>query len=200
MAVAVCYTNESLQSQVNQTFNPHVGKMLPLMKTFYRDRFWESHILWLPHVFVDFRHVTLWNFGSVETQSMYFRSYKVSCLLEKPNAPFSYRYSSLLATTSTAEDPSARSPTLKSSMMSNSMYNEVRELYIKAAQLAPHNNIDAEVQVRSLLSIIPYFFISTAEQFSSIIFKYLINWGFYTTERNGEFSSIKFKFLGHVTR
>ena len=34
--------------------------------------------------------------------------------------------------------------------MSNSMYNEVRELYIKAAQLAPHNNIDAEVQVRSI--------------------------------------------------
>ena len=127
---------------------------------------------------------------------MYFRSYKVSCLLEKPNAPFSYRYSSLLATTSTAEDPSARSPTLKSSMMSNSMYNEVRELYIKAAQLAPHNNIDAEVQVRSLLFIISYFFIST-EQLSSIRFKY---WGFYTTEHKGEFFPIKFKFLGHVTR
>lgn len=31
--------------------------------------------------------------------------------------------------------------------MSNSMYNEVRELYIKAAQLAPDNDIDADVQV-----------------------------------------------------
>ena len=60
------------------------------------------------------------------------------------------RYSGLLANPTSTEDSSARSPTLKSSMMSNSMYNEVRELYIKAAQLAPHNNIDAEVQVRSI--------------------------------------------------
>lgn len=85
MAVAVCYTNESLQSQACDALK-----------------------LWLSR---------------------------------------NPKYSSLLATTSTAEDPSARSPTLKSSMMSNSMYNEVRELYIKAAQLAPHNNIDAEVQI-----------------------------------------------------
>lgn len=35
--------------------------------------------------------------------------------------------------------------------MSNSMYNEVRELFIKAAQLAPDNNIDAEVQVSHFL-------------------------------------------------
>ncbi|XP_028393926.1 peroxisomal targeting signal 1 receptor-like isoform X2 [Dendronephthya gigantea] len=56
------------------------------------------------------------------------------------------RYSGLLTNTVT-EEPSARSPTLKSSMMSNSMYNEVRELYIKAAQLAPENDIDAEVQI-----------------------------------------------------
>lgn len=56
------------------------------------------------------------------------------------------RYSGLL-TDAVNEDSPARSPTLKSSMMSNSMYNEVRELYIKAAQLAPENDIDAEVQV-----------------------------------------------------
>jgi hypothetical protein len=61
------------------------------------------------------------------------------------------RYSSILAPTASPEDPLSRSPTLKSSMMSNSMYNEVRELYIKAAQLSPHNNIDAEVQVRDIL-------------------------------------------------
>ena len=62
------------------------------------------------------------------------------------------RYSGLLDNASFAEDLSARSPTLKSSMMSNSMYNEVRELYIKAAQLAPHDNIDAEVQVSLLFN------------------------------------------------
>ena len=36
----------------------------------------------------------------------------------------------------------------RGSFMSNSMYSEVRDLYIQAAQMAPHNNIDSEVQVR----------------------------------------------------
>ncbi|XP_046851349.1 peroxisomal targeting signal 1 receptor-like isoform X2 [Xenia sp. Carnegie-2017] len=57
------------------------------------------------------------------------------------------RYCSLLDNTTKTNEKSPQSPTFTSSIMSNSMYNEVRELYIKAAQLAPDNDIDADVQI-----------------------------------------------------
>ena len=42
---------------------------------------------------------------------------------------------------------SARSWHVTSSLMSPDMYNEIRELYITAAQLSPVNDIDSNVQV-----------------------------------------------------
>lgn len=40
----------------------------------------------------------------------------------------------------------ARSRLVTSSIMSSEMYNEIRDLYITAAQRAPVNDIDANVQ------------------------------------------------------
>ena len=62
------------------------------------------------------------------------------------------RYSDLLNGATAVQETG--SPTLRSSLMSSSMYNEVRDLYIRAAQLSPHSNIDAEVQVTTVL---PFF-------------------------------------------
>lgn len=45
----------------------------------------------------------------------------------------------------------ARSRLVTSSMMSSEMYNEIKELYITAAQRAPEKDIDSNVQASTLL-------------------------------------------------
>ncbi|XP_068699598.1 peroxisomal targeting signal 1 receptor-like [Montipora foliosa] len=57
------------------------------------------------------------------------------------------RYSDLLPTEPVGSKASARSRLVTSSLMSSDMYNEIRELYITAAQRAPVNDIDSNIQV-----------------------------------------------------
>ncbi|KAJ7394766.1 PEX5- protein [Desmophyllum pertusum] len=57
------------------------------------------------------------------------------------------RYSDLVPNEPAVSEAGARSRLVTSSMMSSEMYNEIRELYITAAQRAPENDIDSNVQV-----------------------------------------------------
>lgn len=57
------------------------------------------------------------------------------------------RYNDLVANEPAESETGARSRLVTSSIMSSEMYNEIRDLYITAAQRAPVNDIDANVQV-----------------------------------------------------
>ncbi|KAL9970663.1 hypothetical protein ACROYT_G023073 [Oculina patagonica] len=57
------------------------------------------------------------------------------------------RYSDLVPNEPAGSEAGARSRLVTSSMMSSEMYNEIRGLYITAAQRAPENDIDSNVQV-----------------------------------------------------
>lgn len=56
------------------------------------------------------------------------------------------RYSDLVPNEPAGSEAGARSRLVTSSMMSSEMYNEIRGLYITAAQRAPENDIDSNVQ------------------------------------------------------
>lgn len=57
------------------------------------------------------------------------------------------RYSDLVPNEPAGSAAGVRSRLVTSSLMSSDMYNEIKELYITAAQRAPENNIDSNVQV-----------------------------------------------------
>jgi len=57
------------------------------------------------------------------------------------------RYSDLVPNEPAGSEAGARSRLVTSSMMSSEMYNEIKELYITAAQRAPEKDIDSNVQV-----------------------------------------------------
>lgn len=63
------------------------------------------------------------------------------------------RYSDLVGHSSAQQDVPPRIAT--ASIMSTDMYSEVRDLYIKAAQRAPGNDIDPTVQVLKNCCSIP---------------------------------------------
>ena len=60
---------------------------------------------------------------------------------------FSTRYSDLVVNEPSGAQSGRRPNLVTSSMMSSDMYNEIRELYITAAQRAPERDIDCSVQV-----------------------------------------------------
>lgn len=62
-----------------------------------------------------------------------------------------FRYSDLVPNEPAGAEAGARSRLVTSSMMSSEMYNEIKELYITAAQRAPEKDIDSNVQASILL-------------------------------------------------
>ena len=62
-----------------------------------------------------------------------------------------FRYSDLVPNEPAGAEAGARSRLVTSSMMSSEMYNEIKELYITAAQRAPEKDIDSNVQASTLL-------------------------------------------------
>ena len=74
----------------------------------------------------------------------------LNILLLNSTVLFYFRYSDLLPTEPVGSEASARSRLVTSSLMSSDMYNEIRELYITAAQRAPVNDIDSNIQASNL--------------------------------------------------
>ena len=73
------------------------------------------------------------------TSNLHFQAINVFCYCI-------VRYNDLVANEPAGSETGARSRLVTSSIMSSEMYNEIRDLYITAAQRAPVNDIDANVQ------------------------------------------------------
>lgn len=62
---------------------------------------------------------------------------------------YNFRYSDLVPNKPPGSEASAPRMLVTSSLMSSDMYNEIRQLYITAAQRAPEKDIDCNVQVKN---------------------------------------------------
>ena len=80
-----------------------------------------------------------------------------ACLLLKTNNSIiltsRIRYRDLVPNEPAGAEAGARSRLVMSSMMSSEMYNEIKELYITAAQRAPEKDIDSNVQASTMCSV-----------------------------------------------
>lgn len=88
------------------------------------------------HPFLDLLVICVWR--SI-TSNLHFQAITVFCYCI-------VRYNDLVANEPAGSETGARSRLVTSSIMSSEMYNEIRDLYITAAQRAPVNDIDANVQ------------------------------------------------------
>lgn len=59
---------------------------------------------------------------------------------------YNFRYSDLVPSKPAGSEASALRMLATSSLMSSDMYNEIRQLYVTAAQRAPEKDIDCNVQ------------------------------------------------------